>query len=328
MIVLTDIPDPARPRGYVIESLEANNAAASDVPTIVVLPPPSDLQVDQVIVPLEPRMSGDPVNVQWVVRNHGTEPAVGRWVDSVFLSRDGTWDLGDRWMGTLAPNQGKLVTLDPDGSYTSRLTMDLPAALPDDYRVIVRTDIFDDIFEGPDNDNNAGVSSDLLEIRVREMIPDIPLHDLLPRVTQVEGAAPASAERLYQVNVAEGETLEIRLDSENDDAANELYVLLEGLPSTLQFDAAFAGGLQGDQRLLLPRTDGGRYFVLVRSTSNPADSPITLTARLLPFGITEVTPDAGGDPGLLSGVTSAENPGLVTTTIRGTSSVRRRRSSW
>ena len=86
----------------------------------------------------------------------------------MFLSRDGTWDLGDRWMGTLTPNQGKLVTLGADESYTSRLTMDLPAALPDDYRVIVRTDIFDDIFEGPDNDNNAGVSSDLLEIRVRD----------------------------------------------------------------------------------------------------------------------------------------------------------------
>ena len=33
----------------------------------------------------------------------------------------------------------------------------------------------------------------------------------------------------------------------------------------------------------------------VRAQSSPADNPIRLNARLLPFGISDVTPDAGGD---------------------------------
>ena len=98
VIVLTDIPDPTRPRGHVIESLEVNNAAPSDVPTIVVLPPPSDLQVDQVIVPLEPRMSGDPVTVEWVVELTAPNPPsdAGRTRCFCRVMEPGIWAI-DGW---------------------------------------------------------------------------------------------------------------------------------------------------------------------------------------------------------------------------------------
>src|SRR6185436_18137647 len=57
---------------------------------------------------------------------------------------------------------------------------------------------------------------------------------------------------------------------------------------------------------LIPSTQPGTYYVLIRGSSEPApNTPVTLLAEVLPFAITEVTADRGGDSR------------YVTTTIRG-----------
>src|SRR6185503_17843485 len=53
------------------------------------------------------------------------------------------------------------------------------------------------------------------------------------------------------------------------------------------------------------KTEGGFYYIRVRNFRDPnlpkdtptrfTDVPITVTAKLVPFGITDVTPDTGGD---------------------------------
>src|SRR6185295_11838087 len=83
IFVVTDTP-LFNPRGQVIESEENNNATASVAPMLIDLPPPSDLQVDAVVGPRSASV-GDAVTVTLTITNRGSEPAIGRWSDGVYL---------------------------------------------------------------------------------------------------------------------------------------------------------------------------------------------------------------------------------------------------
>ena len=62
------------------------------------------------------------------------------------------------------------------------------------------------------------------------------------------------------------------------------------------FDAAYTGPLSQELTAVVPDTEPGVYYVLVRGFSGPADdTPVTLTADLLPLAITDVDTDVGGD---------------------------------
>ncbi|MHC1770058.1 MAG: CARDB domain-containing protein [Verrucomicrobiia bacterium] len=281
VIVLTDRPDNFNPRGFVLESDEAKNTGATVVPMLIELPPPSDLQVDQVTVP-DSAFVGETVTLAWSVSNHANEPATGIWADSAYLSRDGVWDLGDRLIGTV---EHKYQSLAKGQSYTASLMARIPLALPGDYRVIVRADIYDDVFEGANNRNNATASTDTLAVQVKTLTLGVTANDDLSTAEQL----------LYRVEVLAGETLRVELRA-GEGGANELYVRYEGLPDSINFDAAYPGYLWANQTATVPRTEGGTYYIMVRGQSEPApDTPVTLTARLLPFSIFDVTPDAGGD---------------------------------
>ena len=72
------------------------------------------------------------------------------------------------------------------------------------------------------------------------------------------------------------------------------------------YDAAYEGGLAPQLQAVIPSTEPGVYYVLVRGYSEPTDNtPITLLAQLLPLAITGIATDVGGDAK------------YVTTTIRG-----------
>jgi hypothetical protein len=51
LFVMTDVPNRTGPRGQVIEFSESNNLAASAQPMLIELPPPSDLQVQDIAIP-------------------------------------------------------------------------------------------------------------------------------------------------------------------------------------------------------------------------------------------------------------------------------------
>src|SRR5262249_45052863 len=61
-----------------------------------------------------------------------------------------------------------------------------------------------------------------------------------------------------------------------------------------------------NQTAVVPTTQPGTYYILIRGQSEPgANTPVKLLASLEPFGISDVLPDSGGDSG------------FVTTTILG-----------
>ncbi|MGE3817844.1 MAG: putative Ig domain-containing protein, partial [Isosphaeraceae bacterium] len=281
VFVITDPPHYG-PRGVVFEQdTEANNATPAAVPMIIDLPPAADLQVDVVTVPGSAR-SGDPIQVGWTVTNRSTNPAEGSWTDAVYLSRDTIWDISDvplgrvTHTGTVLPSQG----------YPSVLKAVLPPATPGQYHVIVRTDVFNEVFEGPGEANNRVASADVLAVTVDELRLGVPLATTLS----------TGQERLYQVAVGPGQTLRVDLSTAAAAASNEIFLRRGEAPTGVLYDASYQGPLRADQSAVIPATQPGVYYVLVRGHSEPAaDTPVTLLADLVPFGISDVATDTGGD---------------------------------
>ena len=57
-------------------------------------------------------------------------------------------------------------------------------------------------------------------------------------------------------------------------------------PTVANFDAAYKGGLQPQLEAVIPSTEPGTYYVLIRGFSEPDDNtPVTLLAELLPLAI-------------------------------------------
>src|SRR5262249_35003606 len=176
-------------------------------------------------------------------------------------------------------------TLQPGQSYTLSLDAPLPPVKPGSYRVLVRADVFNEVPE-TDRQNNVSASADALDVKVNELPLGVPLQTTLS----------GGQERIYQLTVDAGQTLRVRLTTPAGGAANELYLRHGDVPTGIVFDAAYQGPLQPDQTAVIPSTQPGVYYVLVRGQSEPAaNTPVTLLADLMPFQITDVATDHGGD---------------------------------
>ncbi len=300
------VTDPVRygGRGDVFElDRELNNATASSQPLLIELPPPADLVTESITVPVSATV-GKEFIVSYTTANRGQNAANGTWSDAVYLSRDGVWDLSDVLLGRAAyeglpdpvTHEPVLGPLAPGQSYSNTLRATLPPLTPGSYRIIVRPDTFNEIYEGADEANNRTASTESIQVSVESLQLNVPLHTTLS----------SSQDRLYQVVVPVGETLRVRLTSSTSQSTNELFLRFGDAPSGLTFDASDVGALTADPVVLLPTTQAGVYYVLVRGVSQPAaDTSVSLLADLLPFSITDVSPDRGGAAS------------YVTTTIRG-----------
>ncbi len=284
VIVVTDpITDSRSPIGKVFElDLENNNDLASNQPLIIDRPPPADLRVDSVTIP-QAAQTNSLVNVSWTVSNHGVNTANGSWTDSIYLSTDDQWSLDDTLLGR------KLHTgsIAPNGqSYTENLAAVLPAIRDGVYRILVRTDLFDEVNEGSDESNNITASSGGVAVTV----PALQLN--VAELTSLS----TDQQRLYRFDVGAGQTIRLSLTTSATNAANEIYVRFGDTPSPRVYDYSHSGPLQANQSLLIPGSAAGTYYVLVRGQSEPtANTPIQLVAEALPFQIADIVQDKGGD---------------------------------
>ncbi|MDH3460422.1 MAG: hypothetical protein OEM00_05480, partial [Burkholderiaceae bacterium] len=291
------VTDPARAwgsgeSGRVIEfGFEDNNNAAAAQPMLIETPPPADLQVTNVVVPASGQV-GDEVEITFTVSNASINPAYGRWTDALYLSADNAWDLSDTLLGKVA----HVGDVGADGSYTGSLKVKLPPLKDGTWRVIVRPDLFNEVFEGnvtytetglnlpPGEANNRTASSATLNVEVPALTVGAALATTL-------GTGEA---QLYKVSVAAGETLRVKLDANAADGANELYIRWNDVPNGFAFDAAYSNPVSPDQEVLISATKAGDYYVLLRPRQLAGGTLATLRADLLPLAITRITPDQGG----------------------------------
>ncbi|HND23400.1 MAG TPA: putative Ig domain-containing protein, partial [Rhodocyclaceae bacterium] len=281
------VTDPARGsgRGKVFEGgLERNNATPS-TPAIFEMPPPSDLQVDDIVFGGNGQ-SGENIHMEWTVSNHSTNPTSTSWTDAVYLSDDNTWDIGDRLLGKVTHTG----VLGQDGSYTASLDALIPPTKPGQYRVIVRPDIYNEVYEGPYRSageaNNFTTSPNVLNVTVNE------LHLGVYEDTTLS----TGQSRLYKLTVGQGQTLKVSLTTGDQDAANEIFIRYGDVPDGFHYDATYDNPLQANQTAVVPFTKPGDYYVLIRGhAETQANTPVRVLAEVVPFAITSVHVDQGGD---------------------------------
>ena len=99
----------------------------------------------------------------------------------------------------------------------------------------------------------------------------------------------------YKVEVTAGQTLQFTLNSQTATASDELYVSYGTMPTRAQYDFRYGQPFEADQKITIPTTQAGTYYILAYADSVPGTTEnYDLTAALVPFSIQTVTPGLVG----------------------------------
>jgi hypothetical protein len=229
-------------------------------------------------------LAGQAVTVTWTVADVGSSAATASWHDAVYLSATPTLTPASILLGEV-PHKG---ALQPGQSYATPATgtFTLPGELPGTYFFVVLANSRNEVFEGTALANNVAAST-----AVAMDLPTLALNT--PTAGQFTSAVPA---RYYKITVPAGDTLQVSLASTASTGTNELYLSQGALPTSSQFAAAFRGPIGPNQELILPTTQAATYYLLAQNVDNTA-AAYTLTAQVLSFGISSVTPAQVGNGG-------------------------------
>ncbi len=266
---------------YESDSTPQSNRAVSTRTVLIRLAEPCDLVAGTIDIPAN-AFPGQSISLTYSVGNLGPNDAIGLWHDSLYLSADDTWDIGDVFVGRVE----HVGTVAAGENYSETFIDVLPPVAPGSYKVIVRSDILNALPE-TDESNNAAASLLAVEIDC----------EALPLNGAVSGVLSAGEFVCYRVDATAGETVRLALDAADDSAMFEVYVAFERMPTRGDFDYLHGEPYQADQSVTIPTTMGGTYYVMVRAESAPADCAFDLSADVLAFDVTAVTPGSVGNAG-------------------------------
>jgi subtilase family serine protease len=258
-----------------------NNTAYNPQAMQVQLLPPVDLVAGNVTIPVN-AVPGRNMTVSYTVQNQGENTAIGSWVDSLFISADTNWDIGDKFFARVTHNGD----VPPGGSYTNTVTAALPGVLPGDYHVIVRSDILNHLTEA-NKSNNIAASLNSAEMDVERLTLGTPAGDTI--------ASGQSA--FYKFDATNGQTIHLQFSSDAVLSDNELFVKFGQMPDSGNFDAAANAPFAASPQIYLAVTNTGTYYVLVKCNYLPTATPYTVLAEVLPFTVREVQPNIASDAG-------------------------------
>jgi RHS repeat-associated protein len=261
---------------------ETNNTKFDLIALQVTLAPPADLVVSNISVPAAGTIGQSPnAPITWTVTNQGTNAAIGTWVDAVYLSADGIWDASDPLIARVE-HTGDIAA---GASYTASTNAALPAAIPGNYRVIVRSDIRNSVRESSDA-NNRGASSNSIAVNVAELTFGQTTADTLGN----------GQDRYYRINTQSGDDVMLKADFATASSA-QLYVRYGAPPTLTTFDQVYSSPTDLDQQIKLSGTRAGSYYVLVHGQGAAANQAFTLTADKLDFGIGGISTNHGSNHG-------------------------------
>jgi WD40 repeat protein/subtilase family serine protease len=266
------------------ETDERNNVGVDTQAMVITVAPPADLVVESMSVP-GVGSPGTPMPIQWVVRNVGSNAAVGQWYDSVYLSADDRWDINDTLIGRFE-RSGRL---EPGASYAGQLNEPLPGVVPGNYYIIVRTDARNTIRE-VDDSNNVGVAGPVA-LDVIELQLGVPFSNTL---------LPNARSHYYKVLVPrehEGKTLLWHVDSVVDSAEVDLLVRYARMVSRSAYDYAGEPPLGADKQASIPEASLGYYYGLVYGANIGQGTAYQTLVEVPRLGIREVLPNVVGNAG-------------------------------
>lgn len=263
---------------------EDNNVGCSTAPILVSLAPRVDLTVTDVTVPASGTL-GETITVSYTVGNQSGSPTLTSWYDGIYLSADDTWGLDDARIARVERSD-----LAAGASATWNVTASLPGVVPGQYRVLVHTDVRNQLRES-NEDNNVGVSPDRVLVDA----------SLLALGTPAAGSLGNDQSVYYRIDVPEGGTLFVTFDSEAITASTELYLRFGQVPSRAAYDFRYGAAFAPDQQITVALTQAGSYYLLAYGDSAPVPAAnYTVNARLLTFEVLDTDFGTGGTAGNLT----------------------------
>ncbi|MEX0966024.1 MAG: CARDB domain-containing protein [Bacteroidia bacterium] len=271
----------------VYEYLNENNNEFNG-PVLISQQPPSDLVISEISLP-DSAIAGETINITWKVKNTGLNPASGYMTDAVYLSTDSLWDIQDELFGI----RSGTINITPNAEASRSLSSKLKNIPLDNYYVLVKTDIKENIRESNDT-NNLTASTDLLSVDVKQLYLNVLTPEILENNTEL----------YYRVEVAdtlEGESLLVTLKGDSVNGNNELYYRHDQMPTRVDYDESFSDPFAGNQEVVVPELQEGNGYILTYGNKpGSASQNITLHARILDFEVRSVEADKGANAGTIT----------------------------
>jgi hypothetical protein len=191
-----------------------------------------DLGLNNLALSNSQLVAGGPLTVSWNGMNHTGTPLRGNWTDAVYLSVDNRWDIGDTLIGSVSHTGGLAQNQIDSGS----ATVLIPGALPGDYYILVRSDVYNQEKEGAGEANNVVASAPI----------PLALHPLDGNGVASSGTLTSSDPAdYYALNVPGGDSVGLVLNGHLATGVNELYASFESIPTRLQYDY---GAVKGEEQ--------------------------------------------------------------------------------
>ncbi len=253
---------------------------------IINVPPLSDLAVSSITLPSLQAEAGEPVTINWTVKNIGANPSKGYMKEVIYLSEDTVKDVSD----ILIANLDAKINLAPQTETSRTFTGDLKGVALKDYHVLVHTDVLNNIYESSDS-NNIAASMDKLAVQVALL----PIN--IPTVRSLDN----DRELYYRIVIPDslqGESLLISLEGDSINGINEMYARFGDMPTKAVYDFSHAEAFGGNQAILVASLKRGTYYLMLTGKTPATNAQqITVLARILQFEIRSVNASKGGNTG-------------------------------
>ena len=225
------------------------------------------------------------LDVLWHLWNNGTLVALGYKCDSIYLSKDNSWDISDQLVGrplceyVSLPGISTDNAIPPMGSVFTA-SKQTPFVAQGEYYCIVRsrTNIRD-----PDLENNIGHTMSYLSISAPALTLGVPLTVLIGPDDQL----------LYRIEDVPGESaLRVTLKTTSANSGfHDLFLRHRDPPTGSLHDAYSQHSLSHNQSAVVQSTKPGTYYLRINSFGlSVNDYQIVLEARVAVFSVTDVSP--------------------------------------
>jgi RHS repeat-associated protein len=227
--------------------------------------------------------AGETINISWDGANYGGMPLLGDWTDAVYFSDDHQWDINDELLGTIHHAGGLLE----DEVYSASINVVIPGALPGDYYIIVRADLYNQEKEGGDEGNNI-VPVGPIPLDVRSLIID---------GVQVNGSMN-DADRVdyFAIAANSSRNFAVIVDEISTGLSVEVFVSYETVPDRLNYEYSSTFNPQGEQQVLIGGSLSGMYYVFVYAKQVTGAGSYNIEAvELGAIYLSQITPTRHGN---------------------------------
>jgi len=290
---------------------EGNNIAYTAAGVEIVIPPANvDLVVSNVQVP-GTGVSGDSISIDWTVGNLSENDVTGVWRDGIYISPDETWNISDIYMGEVSHTEGlqagrsldkmfKISTAD----YLGLMETAVPGLVPGGYRVVVRSDIKNNINES-NEENNDGSSTLDMTIDLAQLIIGLPHADQIGYGRQQH----------FKVIIPSGHDLRFTADCAAPHDELDMFIRYDVVPDRINYDSKHK--LTDHREIVIPGEGAASCYVMIYGDYVPGGGDYTLLVESYFFSLATVSPDVVDNSGLASLVITGGHLAEAETVILG-----------